>query len=331
MWTTMKKDVAKQHITLRDQLRKQFQDEKISDVDFLYESTKLFKPITESTEKMLQKIPVAQLQATTPTALALPPIPQIPAIAPPVASSSSKKDYALINPDSGLDVEALEEMGFPRPSSIKDTDKYEEIIEKVNHHNKYVLGREKRGSVSSVDKDVITEKIQLNKDYVKRLRLLLSGQDLIVKGQGLKMIGNKFGSLIINPDALASGRLYVSRKDGTVLMDEKSDRSLYDLLTKKFSKSHKYSKTAIETFKKLATLAGISLYRGRSSKSRMLGGAIYYNDPNDLVGRLNLLVASKHAGNTGVDNEISDIIDELLRKSHISKDVAIQLYNKILY
>ena len=29
MWTTMKKDVAKQHITLRDQLRKQFQDEKM--------------------------------------------------------------------------------------------------------------------------------------------------------------------------------------------------------------------------------------------------------------------------------------------------------------
>ena len=322
----MKKDVAKQHITLRDQLRKQFQDEKISDVDFLYESTKLFKPITESTEKMLEKIPVA-----TPTALALPPIPQIPAIAPPVASSSSKKDYALINPDSGLDVELLEEMGFPRPSSITDTDKYEEIIEKVNYHNKYVLGREKRGSVSSVDKDVITEKIQLNKDYVKRLRLLISGQNLIVKGQGLKMIGNKFGSLIINPDALASGRLHVSRKDGTVIMDEQSDRSLYDLLTKKFSKSHKYSKNAIETFKKLATLAGISLYRGRSSKSRMLGGAIYYNDPNDLVSRLNLLVASKHAGNTGVDNEISDIIDELLKKSYISKDVAIQLYNKILY
>ena len=220
----MKKDVAKQHITLRDQLRKQFQDEKISDVDFIYESTKLFKPITESTEKMLQKIPVS-----TPTALALPPILQIPAIAPPVASSSSKKDYALINPDSGLDVELLEEMGFPRPSSITDTDKYEEIIEKVNYHNKYVLGREKRGSVSSVDKDVITEKIQLNKDYVKRLRLLMSGQDLIVKGQGLKMIGNKFGSLIINPDALVSGRLHASRKDGTVIMDEQSDRSLYYL------------------------------------------------------------------------------------------------------
>jgi hypothetical protein len=314
MWTTMKKDVAKQHIALRDQLRKHFQDERISDVKFLYESAKLFKPITESTEKVLQKLPL--------TVIAPPP-------PPPPSPIASKKDYALINPDSGLDVELLEEMGFPRPSSITDT---EDIIEKVNHYNKYVLGREKRGSVSSDKKDELTDKIQLNRDYVKRLRLLISGLDLMVKGQGLKMIGNKFGNLVIDRDKLASGMLHVmSTKDNTVVMDEQSDRSLYDLLTKKFSKTHKYSKHAIETFKKLAALAGISLYRGRSSKSRMLGGGIFYNDPNDLVNRLNLLTASKHAGNTGVDNEISDIIDELLKKSYISKDVAIQLYNKILY
>jgi hypothetical protein len=328
----MKKDVAKQHIALRDQLRKQFQDERISDVDFLYETAKLFKPITESTEKVLQKLPTT-VQPTTaltlPHVLALPPPPPPPSS--PVASSSSKKDYALINPDSDLDVELLEEMGFPRPSSIKDTDKYEDIIQQVNNYNKYVLGREKRGPVTSGKKDELSDKIQLNRDYVKRLRLLASGRDLIVKGQGLKMIGNNFGSLVINRDKLASGMLHVSRKDGTVVMDEQSDRSLYDLLTKKFSKSHKYSKNAIETFKKLAALAGISVYRGRSSKSRMLGGGIFYNDPNDLVNRLNLLVASKHAGNTGVDNEISDIIDELLKKAYVSKDVAIQLYNKILY
>jgi hypothetical protein len=321
MWTTMKKDVAKQHIALRDQLRKHFQDERISDVKFLYESAKLFKPITESTEKMLQNLP------TVPSVPAQPTPPP-----PPPSPVTSKKDYALINPDSGLDVELLEEMGFPRPSSITDTDKYEDIIEKVNHYNKYVLGREKRGSVSSDKKDEITDKIQLNRDYVKRLRLLISGLDLIVKGQGLKMIGNKFGNLVIDRDKLASGMLHVmSTKDNTVVMDEQSDRSLYDLLTKKFSKTHKYSKHAIETFKKLAALAGISLYRGRSSKSRMLGGGIFYNDPNDLVSRLNLLAASKNAGNTGVDNEISDIVDELLKKSYITKDVAIQLYNKILY
>jgi hypothetical protein len=42
------------------------------------------------------------------------------------------------------------------------------------------------------------------------------------------------------------------------------------------------------------------------------------------------LAASKQAGNTGVNNEISDIIDELLSKSYISKDLAVALFNKII-
>jgi len=329
----MKKDVAKQHVALRDKLRKQFQDERISDADFLYESKKLFHPITESTEKALQKQyqPPPQLPPSIhPQQLALP---AAAAAAPPqlqlAAASSKKKEYAVVDPDAGLDIELLEEMGFRRPSAIKDTDKYEEIIDKVNTYNKYVLGKQKRGSVTSDEKDEITEKINTNRDYVKRLRLLISGQDVLVTGKGLKMIGNKFGILSINRNELASGRLRALNGDGVVVMDESSDRSLYDLLTKKFSKTRKYSKNAIETFKKLAVLAGISLCDGRCPKSKMLsGGAIFYNDPNDLVNRLNLLFASKQAGNTGVSNEISDIIDELFSKAYISKDLAVALFNK---
>jgi hypothetical protein len=194
-----------------------------------------------------------------------------------------------------------------------------------------VLGKQKRGSVSSDVKDEITDKININRDYVKRLRLLISGNDIVVKGKGLKMIGNTFGSLSINRNELASGRLRALNRDDVVVMDESSDRSLYDLLTKKFSKTRKYSKNAIETFKKLSILAGVALCNSRCSKSKMLsGGAIFYNDPNDLVNRLNLLTASKQAGNTGVNNEISDIIDELLSKSYISKDLAVTLFNKII-
>jgi hypothetical protein len=185
--------------------------------------------------------------------------------------------------------------------------------------------------VSSDVKDEITDRININRDYVKRLRLLVSGNDIVVKGKGLKMIGNTFGTLSINRNELASGRLRALNRDDVVVMDESSDRSLYDLLTKKFSKTRKYSKNAIETFKKLSVLAGVSLCNGRCSKSKMLsGGAIFYNDPNDLVNRLNLLAASKQAGNTGVNNEISDIIDELLSKSYISKDLAVALFNKII-
>ena len=60
-------------------------------------------------------------------------------------------------------------------------------------------------------------------------------------------------------------------------------------------------------------------------------GILYYDDPNELVQRLQLLAASKHAGNTGVGNEMSTIIDELQRNGCITKAEAIQLDSNLLH
>lgn len=38
---------------------------------------------------------------------------------------------------------------------------------------------------------------------------------------------------------------------------------------------------------------------------------VYWDDPNELVDRLKLLIASRDAGNTGLDNEIISVIEEL--------------------
>lgn len=38
---------------------------------------------------------------------------------------------------------------------------------------------------------------------------------------------------------------------------------------------------------------------------------VYWDDPNELIDRLKLLIASKDAGNTGLDNEIISIVEEL--------------------
>ena len=43
---------------------------------------------------------------------------------------------------------------------------------------------------------------------------------------------------------------------------------------------------------------------------------VYWDDPNELVDRLRILLASRDAGNTGLDNEIISIIEEL-RESNI--------------
>ena len=44
------------------------------------------------------------------------------------------------------------------------------------------------------------------------------------------------------------------------------------------------------------------------------------SDPNALIERLDLLLASKQAGNTGVRNELVSICDELLRQDVIDKE-----------
>jgi len=56
---------------------------------------------------------------------------------------------------------------------------------------------------------------------------------------------------------------------------------------------------------------------------------ILYKDVDDLCQRLSLLVAGKQAGNTGLDNGINSILDELLRTEAISKDEYNNLYSKI--
>jgi len=46
---------------------------------------------------------------------------------------------------------------------------------------------------------------------------------------------------------------------------------------------------------------------------------VFWDNPNELVERLQLLVASKAAGNTGVSNEIISIFEELLEEGLIKR------------
>jgi len=56
---------------------------------------------------------------------------------------------------------------------------------------------------------------------------------------------------------------------------------------------------------------------------------IYYNSVDDLCSRLELLCAAKRAGNTGLNNNINSILDELLNKNAIDKTEYNNLFSKI--
>ena len=52
----------------------------------------------------------------------------------------------------------------------------------------------------------------------------------------------------------------------------------------------------------------------RDANRKKQGQGFLPSDPNALCERLELLIVSKQAGNTGVRNEIESICDELLRQ-----------------
>ena len=58
----------------------------------------------------------------------------------------------------------------------------------------------------------------------------------------------------------------------------------------------------------------------KRQKKTTQGQGFLPSDPNALCEQLELLMASKHAGNTGLQNEIVSICDELLRQEILPRD-----------
>ena len=56
---------------------------------------------------------------------------------------------------------------------------------------------------------------------------------------------------------------------------------------------------------------------------------IYYPNIEELCNRLSILCAAKEAGNSGLNNNITSIMDELLRVSAIDMPEYNKLYKKI--
>lgn len=147
---------------------------------------------------------------------------------------------------------------------------------------------------------------------------------------GIRRDGNKF--------FIGNQEVEISSDDVTIGdKTYKGTKGLWELLTLK--EPVNYNEADLQNYKEIleATNAHLKGYKSgallssnRHSKYvniikplfKTIGGGlrqvtgnkidyVYWNDPNELVDRLRLLWLSKQAGNTGVDNEIDSIIEEL--------------------
>lgn len=80
----------------------------------------------------------------------------------------------------------------------------------------------------------------------------------------------------------------------------------------------------------LENIAGATQFVSTPKKTgKGVVDVVYYSNVEQICKKLHLLCAAKQAGNTGVDNNINAILDELLKVKAISNDEYENLHNKI--
>lgn len=138
------------------------------------------------------------------------------------------------------------------------------------------------------------------------------------------------------------GREEVKFKNNSIIIKDSSYQltpGLVELLCSRYPMQ--YTDSDLNTYKSILiqtsahlTLDGTKIKKGGTKYKQIIcnlfstgmgvklqtHNLVYWNDPNELVDRLRLLLASQSAGNTGVSNEILSIFEELY-ESGITKKI----------
>ena len=152
------------------------------------------------------------------------------------------------------------------------------------------------------------------------------------KRNAYKISGSAYGNLSVDvPKLMNEMKLNVFR-GGKIIYQADADKSLVDLLTKRFNPRRSYSLNAVKIFNDLNLLANLPKHPS-SGKSKLLGsGVVYYNDPNELAERMKILVGSMAAGNNSpvIKNDLTMINDEFLKIGAIDQTTHEKFYKKYL-
>jgi hypothetical protein len=252
---------------------------------------------------------------------------------PPAAQVEPQTQSKIVDFNKDLNITHLQAHGLILPNDLVNADisDINKMIKKTKSLNSKFGAERKNQKRESTD---IDKDIEDTKKYRDRLRQLQASRGLVTAGNGLKITTTgSLGRLQIDPKLLRSGRLK-AYLGGQLVMDTPADSSLCDLLTKQFVASKEYTPEAVEIFRDLVRLSDLQTTgRRRNRKVELLKNTQsdirWYNTPDQLVERLGLLLASKQAGNTGVGNELSNIIDTLESSGYITRDQAIRLQSQV--
>ena len=152
------------------------------------------------------------------------------------------------------------------------------------------------------------------------------------KRNAYKIQNSHFGGLLVDYPKLMNNMLLDVYKDNKLVYQDKADRSLIDLLTKRYNPKTKYSIDAVRIFNDLNLLTNMAKHKS-SKKSNMIGSSLVDgSDPNKLAKRLEIIVGSLNAGNNSriLKNDLTLINNELYRIGAITKEMHDAMVKKFI-
>ena len=255
------------------------------------------------------------------------------------------KLFYMYDVNEGINPATIKTLGFPPMEEIMkmSPEEIEAVVDKVGAYKKTrsaaVRAAEKNHGKEAAD--VLRADSNMVSAY--RDKLNARKRDLKKKnktGEGIKKYkqtpchaykiqNNKYGQLMIDTDKLFNNMKLEAYKGGSLVYEQMVDRSLIDLITKRFNHKTKYSKLAKQVFHDLNILSEIPKHMS-SRKYKIGKGITYYHGPDKLVDRLTVLTGVRAAGNYNIEmrNEIVEILDELLKTGEIDKETYNDYSNK---
>ena len=283
-------------------------------------------------------------------------LPQLPA----ESDEASKEKLTLVpnNLFSAEDLSFIKSIGLPEPNALLGLSG--EDLAEITHVTKKerkkisdkITGVKNKKGLTPTQKDEEVKQLEKQRDherpifdnYLTTITMVQAIPKYTKKkGSGIrkykqpkrnayKISDSSYGNLSVDVPKLKNEMKLNVFRGGKIVYHADADKSLVDLLTKRFNPKRSYSLNAVKIFNDLNLLANLPKHPS-SGKSKLLGsGVVYYNDPNELAERMKILVGAIAAGNNSpvIKNDLSMINDEFLKIGAIDQTIHEKVYKKYI-
>ena len=322
-----REELIKDLIETRKRIKDNFVARKVGETEYQRGLTKLFKPVTETQKATAKEITEAQKTATEKITSELLPIKE-------GISDLSTTITQLPIPPIEMEKEAIT---FPAYPNVRMTEEEKTNLGPIaSEFLSYPFSNENIDVLFGLNNKNAEKRFKIGDKFVT-----FDGNDVIVEGDRYKGTPG-FWSLIVskNPDSVdytaddfeKYKRVLIKTNAIFLNNDPTQNRAKGNFQGNKW----KIIKPIWEDIKPKPTGKGGKGGKGRrklqedpTPSTSGTGLTILPNDPNALIERFDLLLASQNAGHTGVRNELVSIFDELKRQGVINMNTY-KILNSII-